>query len=130
MPSVAQRSALVVASVLATGGVLAPGVTTRAKEGAPRASSAPDSGRPAANTARLFRIVGCASRGGAPYRHGPRAREVALGFDDGPATDTAAFVSVLERAHSPATFFVVGRLLGWHDRGLLLRELRDGDAIG
>jgi peptidoglycan/xylan/chitin deacetylase (PgdA/CDA1 family) len=79
--------------------------------------------------APLFRIVGCRSRGG-PYRHGPHAHEVAIGFDDGPASDTPAFVSMLERAHATATFFMIGRQLGPAYRSMLLRELHDGDVPG
>jgi peptidoglycan/xylan/chitin deacetylase (PgdA/CDA1 family) len=37
---------------------------------------------------------------------------------------------MLERAKTRATFFMIGRLLGASDRTTLLRELRDGDALG
>jgi peptidoglycan/xylan/chitin deacetylase (PgdA/CDA1 family) len=77
-----------------------------------------------------YRISGCRSRGQQAYRHGPHQREVAIGFDDGPAPITPAFVSMLERAHAPATFFVIGRQLSHGFQGLLLRELRDGDVLG
>ncbi len=77
----------------------------------------------------LYRIVGCASRGGA-YRGGPARREVAIGFDDGPAADTPAFVSMLERNHASATFFLIGRQISSGYRPMLLRELRDGDVLG
>jgi peptidoglycan-N-acetylglucosamine deacetylase len=76
-----------------------------------------------------YRLVGCRSRGG-PYRGGPSRRQVALSFDDGPAADTRAFVSMLERNHASATFFLIGRQLGAVDRPMLLRELRDGDVLG
>jgi peptidoglycan/xylan/chitin deacetylase (PgdA/CDA1 family) len=66
----------------------------------------------------------------AAHREGPARKQVALGFDDGPWTDTAAFVQMLERAHARATFFMIGRQLGAQDRSLLLRELRDGDVLG
>jgi peptidoglycan/xylan/chitin deacetylase (PgdA/CDA1 family) len=55
---------------------------------------------------------------------------VAFGFDDGPWTDTAAFVTMLERAKARATFFMIGRQISGQDRSLLLRELRDGDVLG
>jgi peptidoglycan/xylan/chitin deacetylase (PgdA/CDA1 family) len=78
----------------------------------------------------LYRIVGCRSSGTAAHREGPRRREVAFGFDDGPWTLTPAFVTMLERAHARATFFMIGRQIGPQDRELLLRELRDGDVLG
>jgi len=78
----------------------------------------------------MFRIVGCRDRGAVAYRHGPYVREVAIGFDDGPAADTGAFVQMLERAHASATFFMIGRQIGPEYRKLLLRELRDGDVLG
>jgi peptidoglycan/xylan/chitin deacetylase (PgdA/CDA1 family) len=77
-----------------------------------------------------YRIVGCRSRGYGAYLHGPHVREVAIGFDDGPAPDTAAFVSMLERAHAQATFFVIGEQVSAAYRPVLLRELRDGDVLG
>lgn len=78
-----------------------------------------------------YRIAGCRSSGLLAYRHGPPARrEVAIGFDDGPARDTPAFVRMLERAHARATFFVIGRQLGPSFRATLLRELGDGDVLG
>ena len=78
-----------------------------------------------------YRIIGCDSRGSAlAYRHGPSVREVAIGFDDGPWTDTGAFVRMLERSHARATFFLIGRQLSGAYRATLLRELRDGDALG
>jgi peptidoglycan/xylan/chitin deacetylase (PgdA/CDA1 family) len=89
--------------------------------------------RAGANTshpdAPRFRIVGCLSHGG-PYRHGPPRRQIAIGFDDGPARETGAFVRMLERERARATFFVIGRLVGARYRAEMLRELRDSDAIG
>jgi peptidoglycan/xylan/chitin deacetylase (PgdA/CDA1 family) len=75
-------------------------------------------------------VVGCSSRGNIAFRSGPRRREVAIGFDDGPAPDTLAFVRVLERSHAPATFFMIGRQVTAAYKGTLLRELRDGDVLG
>jgi peptidoglycan/xylan/chitin deacetylase (PgdA/CDA1 family) len=54
---------------------------------------------------------------------------VALSFDDGPATDTPAFLSVLERKRVRATFFQIGVQVPGHG-SVLHRMLRDGDAIG
>ncbi|MCW3068401.1 MAG: polysaccharide deacetylase [Solirubrobacterales bacterium] len=96
-------------------------------------SSAPappgSSGAPQPGVANSYRIVGCRSRGGA-YRQGPPRREVAIGFDDGPWSETPAFVRMLERNRARATFFVIGRQLGGANRSMLLRELRDGDVLG
>lgn len=74
--------------------------------------------------------VGCNRSGTSLIYHGsPRGRVVALSFDDGPWADTPGFVSVLERRHVPATFFMIGSQVAGH-RALLERELRDGDALG
>jgi peptidoglycan-N-acetylglucosamine deacetylase len=78
----------------------------------------------------LYRVVGCRSSGTAAHREGPARREVAFGFDDGPWTETPAFVTMLERSDARATFFMIGRQIGSQDRALLLRELRDGDVLG
>jgi peptidoglycan/xylan/chitin deacetylase (PgdA/CDA1 family) len=94
------------------------------------APAARRSARPAvAQPTPRYRIVGCRSRGG-PYRGGPARREVAIGFDDGPAADTPAFLSMLERNHATATFFMIGRQLSPVFRAMLHRELRDGDVLG
>jgi peptidoglycan/xylan/chitin deacetylase (PgdA/CDA1 family) len=85
---------------------------------------------PVATGQGSYRIVGCRSQGLQAYRHGPARREVAIGFDDGPWRDTLAFVGMLERSHAPATFFMIGRQLRGAYRATLLRELRDGDALG
>jgi peptidoglycan-N-acetylglucosamine deacetylase len=55
---------------------------------------------------------------------------VALGFDDGPAPDTSAFVTMLERNHAQATFFMIGEQVSSAYRSVLLRELRAGDVLG
>lgn len=74
----------------------------------------------------------CAGRG-ASYveaRHlGPTRRLVALTFDDGPSEFTARILSILERRHVRATFFVIGEQVADHPE-LLRRQLRDGDMIG
>lgn len=75
--------------------------------------------------------VGCQYRGSAvAYTHGPRRREVALSFDDGPSPLTEQFVAMLRANHAVATFFMVGEQLGARYRSVLQSELRDGDALG
>jgi peptidoglycan/xylan/chitin deacetylase (PgdA/CDA1 family) len=72
----------------------------------------------------------CGVRGPAYVTNGARARRlVALTFDDGPWPDTPQFLGVLERAHVPATFFMIGEQVAGHD-ALLRRMLADGDMIG
>ncbi len=78
----------------------------------------------------LYRITGCRSRGTLAYTHGPARKEVAIGFDDGPAPDTAAFVTMLERSHAQATFFMIGEQVSATYRRTLRRELRNGDVLG
>ncbi len=91
-----------------------------------REPSAPRSGA----RAELYRITGCRSRGTLAYTHGPVRREVAIGFDDGPAPDTGAFVTMLARSHALATFFMIGKQISAGYRPTLLRELRNGDVLG
>ena len=63
-------------------------------------------------------------------RTGYRPGVVALTFDDGPDPRwTPQILSILEDKHVPATFFVVGEN-ALTNRGLLQREVRDGDEIG
>jgi peptidoglycan/xylan/chitin deacetylase (PgdA/CDA1 family) len=78
----------------------------------------------------LYRVVGCRSFGTAAHREGPSKREVAIGFDDGPAPDTPAFVTMLERNRAQATFFMIGEQVDSAYTGTLLRELRNGDVLG
>jgi peptidoglycan/xylan/chitin deacetylase (PgdA/CDA1 family) len=85
---------------------------------------------PKPEPATLYRVVGCRSSGSVAHREGPRRREVAIGFDDGPWTETPKFVSMLERVKASATFFMIGRQITTQDRSLLLRELRNGDVLG
>ncbi len=84
--------------------------------------------QPAAGT--LYRIVGCRSHGDSIYHGGPSRREVAIGFDDGPATDTPAFVRMLASSGAQATFFMIGRQVTSGYRETILRELREGDVPG
>ena len=63
-------------------------------------------------------------------RTGARAKLVALTFDDGPDPGwTPQVLSILERYHVPATFFIVGEN-GVGNRALLQRMAADGDEIG
>jgi peptidoglycan/xylan/chitin deacetylase (PgdA/CDA1 family) len=78
----------------------------------------------------MFRIVGCRSGGNNAYLSGPNRKQVAIGFDDGPAPDTPAFVTMLERSHAQATFFMIGEQVSSTYRATLLRELRNGDVPG
>ena len=136
MRSLSPRAALVLLAGLA----LAVGVVTstqgartvaRAHGGpAGRAGPAALARSPGTAPATLYRLVGCRSRGRGVYRHGPPRRQVAIGFDDGPAADTGAFVAMLERARVKATFFMIGRQVSGRYRATLLRELRDGDPLG
>jgi peptidoglycan-N-acetylglucosamine deacetylase len=103
--------------------------STRGAARAPRVSTTPVPS-PAAPPTRRFRLVGCRSHGSDAYLHGPRRREVAIGFDDGPSGETPAFVSMLERSRAPATFFMIGKLVRAPYKDMLMRELRDGGALG
>lgn len=68
-----------------------------------------------------------------PYaveRTGARERMVALTFDDGPdPVWTPRILSILERYHAPASFFIVGEN-GVENRDLLRRIVADGSEIG
>lgn len=57
-------------------------------------------------------------------------KEVAITFDDGPSPDvTSSLLNVLERSHTPASFFVEGSEARSYP-SLIQREWRDGFAIG
>jgi peptidoglycan/xylan/chitin deacetylase (PgdA/CDA1 family) len=85
---------------------------------------------PAARRVR-YRPVGCVRSGPAvAYSHGPRRREVALSFDDGPYPLTPSFARMLKANGAVATFFMIGEQVTGAYRATLLRELRDGDALG
>jgi chitooligosaccharide deacetylase len=68
---------------------------------------------------------------GAPPDHAsPTPNEIALTFDDGPTpVTTIPILDVLERTHTPATFFDVGHFVQSYPE-LVRRERRDGFAIG
>jgi peptidoglycan/xylan/chitin deacetylase (PgdA/CDA1 family) len=57
------------------------------------------------------------------------AKEIALTFDDGPGPYTPQVLSVLERYHVHATFFVIGKMLQYFSASTV-REIEDGDVIG
>jgi peptidoglycan-N-acetylglucosamine deacetylase len=94
----------------------------------PPGSTPPGHSKPAPPV--RYRLSGCQSRGTRPYERGPGRREVAIGFDDGPWPDTAAFVRMLERNHARATFFMIGEQVTARYQATLMQELRDGDALG
>ncbi len=56
-------------------------------------------------------------------------REVALTFDDGPGPYTRQILRILHRHDAPATFFVLGNMVGYRP-GLIRRELHQGHAVG
>jgi peptidoglycan/xylan/chitin deacetylase (PgdA/CDA1 family) len=106
-------------------------VVAASTRGAGRQTPAAGEPHPApAQPPARYRLVGCRSHGAFAYLHGPRRREVAIGFDDGPWTDTAAFLQMLERNRAQATFFVIGSQVSPRYRTTLLRALRDGDVLG
>jgi peptidoglycan-N-acetylglucosamine deacetylase len=110
------------------------GARLLAAAGAAAALAAPQAATPLAQKPTTlpirYRIVGCRSTGSSVYFHGPPRKQVAIGFDDGPAPDTPAFVSMLERERARATFFMIGEHISTSYRSTLLRELRDGDVLG
>jgi peptidoglycan/xylan/chitin deacetylase (PgdA/CDA1 family) len=127
-------AALAPTALLASGfslpGAGAKGPARPAGSGTPGPVAPGPGGSPGHPAATSYRIVGCHSHGTAAYRQGPHVREVAIGFDDGPWSETGAFVRMLERSHAQATFFMIGRQLSGAYRQTLLRELRDGDVLG
>jgi peptidoglycan-N-acetylglucosamine deacetylase len=118
---------LLAGAVVGIGG----GSAARAGRGRGRRRSAGSAAvAPSEQPAVMYRVSGCRSSGTLAYTHGPARREVAIGFDDGPAPDTAAFVTMLERSHAQATFFMIGEQVSAVYRNVLLRELRNGDVLG
>ncbi len=106
---------------------------TGAATPAPKHTAAPSetpASAPSAHPPTLYRITGCASRSESAHRGGPARREVAIGFDDGPAPDTPSFVRMLARSHAQATFFMIGEDVSAGYRSTLLHELREGDVLG
>jgi peptidoglycan/xylan/chitin deacetylase (PgdA/CDA1 family) len=62
------------------------------------------------------------------YCGGGKGKFVALTFDDGPGPYTTKTLEILQKARARATFFLVGRNLGWY-RGLAEQETPD-NAVG
>jgi len=62
-------------------------------------------------------------------RGSPRAREIALTFDDGPSLYTRAILRILRRTHTHATFFPVGYALDRWPRSLAA-ETGAGHVVG
>ncbi|MGO9751091.1 MAG: polysaccharide deacetylase family protein [Solirubrobacteraceae bacterium] len=60
---------------------------------------------------------------------GHRRPDVALTFDDGPSAYTGAILRILRQTHTPATFFVIGRLALAYPR-LVAAEARAGCEVG
>ncbi len=125
--------ALLLLSIFAA--VSSPGRLPNTLAGSPPAAKTlprgtPPAGSGSAPAQTLYRVVGCVSHGEGAVTGGPPRKEVAVGFDDGPWTDTPEFVRMLERAGVRATFFMIGRQVTAAFRPTLLRELRDGDILG
>lgn len=120
--SVRTAIAVAVATVLAVGlGASASGVS-----GSISPASGPTGGAPV-----RYRPVGCVRRGPVvAYSHGPRRKEVALSFDDGPFPLTPRFVQMLRANRAVATFFMIGEQVTSRYRATLREELRNGDALG
>ena len=114
----------------ATGG--SPSGPARSPSGGspPGPARPPSGGGPSGRATVRYRPVGCVASGPLVARtNGPRRREVALTFDDGPSPYTRSFVQMLRANGAVATFFMIGRQLGGYS-GTLREELRDGDALG
>ncbi|HEX5309109.1 MAG TPA: polysaccharide deacetylase family protein [Solirubrobacteraceae bacterium] len=78
-----------------------------------------------------YRPIGCVVAGPLADRtHGPRVREVALTFDDGPSIYTRRFVQMLRAQKAVATFFMIGEQVSGGYQSTLREELRNGDALG
>src|SRR6059058_1022780 len=76
------------------------------------------------------RALGIALRRGEPiYCGGPRAKVVALTFDDGPGPYTEQLVGMLRAANAHATFFLVGNRLQYWPRAAR-EEALGGNAVG
>jgi len=92
--------------------------------GAQSSSQAP------ADPASLQRPIGCTDPGAALRFNGHRnQKRVALTFDDGPSSYTPAFLRVLRRTQTVATFFEIGEQVRGHSK-LLKQILDQGSEIG
>jgi peptidoglycan/xylan/chitin deacetylase (PgdA/CDA1 family) len=124
------RRGVVLPGLLALGGALALTMVPMGLAAASSAVPAAPGHAPAALRAR-YRPIGCVRRGPAvAYSHGPRRKEVALSFDDGPFPLTPSFVRMLKANRAVATFFMIGDQITARYRATLREELRNGDALG
>jgi peptidoglycan/xylan/chitin deacetylase (PgdA/CDA1 family) len=126
VPAVRRALAPILIACAAVLAGVVPGIDVAAWVASAQTSPAP----PAPPAPLRYRPVGCRlGHASGAVRDGPRRREVALTFDDGPWTDTAQFLGTLERLRVRATFFMIGEQVGGH-ASLLKRELHDGDILG
>jgi len=96
---------------------------------APCRDAVPDSGGVPSRVDR-FHVDGCVASGPSERFSGPAGvRDVALTFDDGPATDTMAMVDALHRLGGVGTFFEIGRQVPG-DAAVSRAVLRAGDELG
>jgi peptidoglycan/xylan/chitin deacetylase (PgdA/CDA1 family) len=124
------RRGLVLPGLLALGGALTLTMVPMGLAAASSAVPAAPGHAPAALPVR-YRPIGCVRRGPAvAYSHGPRRKEVALSFDDGPFPLTPSFVRTLKGNRAVATFFMIGDQVTARYRATLREELRNGDALG
>lgn len=72
---------------------------------------------------RVWRAVvtGCTRDGAGQVQRGPRGKEVALTYDDGPSPYTRPLLATLDRLGVPATFFMIGQQVP--GQGALLRRM-------
>lgn len=68
-------------------------------------------------------VTGCIRKGAGQVNHGPRGKEVALTYDDGPSPYTRPLLATLDRLGVPATFFMIGQQVP--GQGALLRRMLD-----
>jgi peptidoglycan/xylan/chitin deacetylase (PgdA/CDA1 family) len=74
--------------------------------------------------------IGCGHGGASFHAHGPRGRKrIAIGFDDGPSSDTLKVLRVLRRFDSHATFFEIGQETGGR-AAIMKKVLAQGNEIG
>ena len=74
------------------------------------------------------RVSGCVATGPAQVSRGPKVKQVALTYDDGPAALTPAFLNKLKSLGVPATFFMIGQQVG-ANASLLRRMLAEGHMV-
>lgn len=95
--------------------------------GAPPAPEAPCRSRAPRGSGtyagRVWRTVvtGCVRHGAGQVQRGPRRKQVALTYDDGPSPYTRPLLATLDRLGVPATFFMIGQQVP--GQGALLRRM-------